>query len=80
MNLDEWSTFGEWLDDPIGAPILQHVLDDMGKEAGRPIIPDSALMVMFLRSMPLRSLSVILGEAGEQVAANLTEAYRKATA
>ena len=30
MNLDEWSTFGEWLDDPIGAPILQHVLDDMG--------------------------------------------------
>ena len=80
MNLDEWSTFGEWLDDPIGAPILQHVLDDMGKEAGRPIIPDSALMVMFLRSMPLRSLSVILGEAGEQVAANLTEAYRKAAA
>lgn len=80
MNLDEWSTFGEWLDDPIGAPILQHVLDDMGKEAGRPIIPDSALMVMFLRSMPLHSLSVILGEAGEQVAANLTEAYRKATA
>ncbi len=80
MNLDEWSTFGEWLDDPIGAPILQHVLDDMGKEAGRPIIPDSALMVMFLRNMPLRSLSVILGEAGEQVAANLTEAYRKATA
>ncbi|MBM6696277.1 glycoside hydrolase family 3 C-terminal domain-containing protein [Bifidobacterium pullorum subsp. saeculare] len=80
MNLDEWSTFGEWLDDPIGAPILQHVLDDMGKEAGRPIIPDSALMVMFLRSMPLRSLSVILGESGEQVAANLTEAYRKATA
>ena len=80
MNLDEWSTFGEWLDDPIGAPILQHVLDDMGKEAGRPIIPDSALMIMFLRSMPLRSLSVILGEAGEQVAANLTEAYRKATA
>ena len=80
MNLDEWSTFGEWLDDPIGAPILQHVLDDMAKEAGRPIIPDSALMVMFLRSMPLRSLSVILGEAGEQVAANLTEAYRKATA
>lgn len=80
MNLDEWSTFGEWLDDPIGAPILQHVLDDMAKEAGRPIIPDSALMVMFLRSMPLRSLSVILGEAGEQVAANLTEAYRMATA
>ena len=80
MSLDEWSTFGEWLDDPIGAPILQHVLDDMGKEAGRPVIPDSALMVMFLRSMPLRSLSVILGEAGEQVAANLTEAYRKATA
>lgn len=80
MNLDEWSTFGEWLDDPIGAPILQHVLDDMGKEAGRPVIPDSALMVMFLRSMPLRSLGVILGEAGEQVAANLTEAYRKATA
>ena len=80
MNLDEWSTFGEWLDDPIGAPILQHVLDDMGKEASHPIIPDSALMVMFLRSMPLRSLSVILGEAGEQVAANLTEAYRKATA
>ena len=80
MNLDEWSTFGEWLDDPIGAPILQHVLDDMGKEGGRPIIPDSALMVMFLRSMPLRSLSVILGEAGEQVAANMTEAYRKATA
>lgn len=52
----------------------------MGKEAGHPVIPDSALMVMFLRSMPLRSLSVILGEAGEQVAANLTEAYRKATA
>lgn len=80
MNLDEWSTFGEWLDDPIGAPILQHVLDDMAKEAGHPVIPGSALMVMFLRSMPLRSLSVILGEAGEQVAANLTEAYRKATA
>ena len=80
VNLDEWSTFGEWLDDPIGAPILQHVLDDMAKEGGHPVIPDSALMVMFLRSMPLRSLSVILGEAGEQVAANLTEAYRKATA
>ena len=80
VNLDEWSTFGEWLDDPIGAPILQHVLDDMAKEGGHPVIPDSALMVMFLRSMPLRSLGVILGEAGEQVAANLTEAYRKATA
>lgn len=80
MNLDEWSTFGEWLDDPIGAPILQHVLDDMGKEAGRPIIPDSALMVMFLRSMPLNSLGVILGETGRQLARNLAESYRKVTA
>lgn len=80
MNLDEWSTFGEWLDDPIGAPILQHVLDDMGREAGRPIIPDSALMVMFLRSMPLNSLGVILGETGRQLARNLAESYRKVTA
>ena len=80
MNLDEWSTFGEWLDDPIGAPILQHVLDDMGREAGHPVIPDSALMVMFLRSMPLNSLGVILGETGRQLARNLAESYRKATA
>ncbi|WP_291531579.1 exo-alpha-(1-_6)-L-arabinopyranosidase [Bifidobacterium sp. UBA4282] len=80
MNLDEWSTFGEWLDDPIGAPILQHVLDDMGREAGHPVIPDSALMVMFLRSMPLNSLGVILGETGRQLARNLAESYRKVTA
>lgn len=80
MNLDEWSTFGEWLDDPIGAPILQHVLDDMAKEAGHPVIPDSALMVMFLRSMPLNSLGVILGETGRQLARNLAESYRKVTA
>lgn len=80
MDLNEWSTYGEWLDDPIGAPILQHVLDDLGRKVGHPIIPDSALMVMFLRSMPLRSLGVILGDMGRELSATLTEAYRKATA
>ena len=80
MNLDEWSTFGEWLDDPIGAPILQHVLADMEAEAGHPIIQSSALMTMFLRSMPLNGMGVILGDNGRRLAANLVEAYRKATA
>lgn len=80
MDLDEWSTYGEWLDDPIGAPILQHVLADMEAEAGHPIIQASALMTMFLRSMPLNGLGVILGDEGRRLAADLVEAYRKATA
>lgn len=80
MELTEWSTYGEWLDDPIGAPILQHVLDDLGKKVGHPIIPDSALMIMFLRSMPLRSLGVILGDLGRELSTTLVDAYRKATA
>lgn len=80
MELTEWSTYGEWLDDPIGAPILQHVLDDLGKKVGHPIIPDSALMIMFLRSMPLRSLGVILGDLGRELSTTLVDAYRKAMA
>lgn len=80
MNLDEWSTYGEWVDDPVGAPILQQVMADMEAEQGHPIIPDSALMVMFLRSMPLNGLATILGDNGRKLTSELIGAYRKATA
>lgn len=80
MNLDEWSTYGEWVDDPVGAPILQRVMADMEAEQGHPIIPDSALMVMFLRSMPLNGLATILGDNGRKLTSELIGAYRKATA
>ena len=52
-DLDEESTFAEWLDHPVGGPLLQAALAPDGAE---PVQVDEALAVM-MGDMPLRTLA-----------------------
>lgn len=47
-------------------------------EAGEPTkLPDNAMMRMFLNSMPINSLSTLLGEGGKKIAKFMVDEYAK---
>lgn len=78
MKLTEWSTYGEWADDPVGSQALNTVLPELEKKYGHPIIPDSQLMVMFLRSAPLSGMSMLLSaEIAQDLYTRTMEEYEK---
>lgn len=77
--LTEWSTYGEWEADPFGAKIVAAVADVAAAgEAGELTkLPDNAMMRMFLNSMPINSLSTLLGEGGKKIAKFMVDEYAK---
>lgn len=79
LPLDEWSTFGEWQRDVIGTPIVEAVRAK--GEAGEFVqLPDNDMMNMFVNSMPVNSLTTLLGEGGKAIAAFMLDEYAKVTA
>ncbi|MBT1177080.1 glycoside hydrolase family 3 C-terminal domain-containing protein [Bifidobacterium callimiconis] len=77
--LTEWSTFGEWKADPVGSKIVADLVAKA--DAGElPKLPQNDMMDMFLNSMPINSLTTLLGEPGKQTTAFLLGEYAKATA
>ncbi|TPF96539.1 beta-glucosidase [Bifidobacterium sp. UTCIF-39] len=79
LPLDEWSTFGEWKADPIGGPIVAEMYVK-GESGELPALPKNDMMDMFLNSMPINSLTTLLGETGKKSTAFLLDEYAKATA
>lgn len=74
--LTEWSTYGEWEADPFGAKIVAAVA--AAGEAGELTkLPDNAMMRMLLNSMPINSLSTLLGEGGKKIAKFMVDEYAK---
>ncbi|OXM99766.1 glycosyl hydrolase [Bifidobacterium vansinderenii] len=77
--LTEWSTFGEWKADPVGSKIVADLVAKA--DAGElPKLPQNDMMDMFLNSMPINSLTTLLGEPGKQTTAFLLDEYAKVTA
>ncbi|MBT1166583.1 exo-alpha-(1-_6)-L-arabinopyranosidase [Bifidobacterium simiarum] len=79
MPLDEWSTFAEWKSDEIGSGIVEQ-MKAKGAAGELPQLPDNDMMNMFLDSMPINSLTTLLGEPGKAVTAFLLDEYGKAVA
>ncbi|OZG61025.1 glycosyl hydrolase [Bifidobacterium myosotis] len=78
MPLTEWSSFGEWSADPVGAKVVEAV-DAAGERGELPKLPDNAMMRLFLNSMPINSLPTLLGAAGKDLTAFMLEEYAKLT-
>lgn len=74
--LTEWSTYGEWEADPFGAKIVAAVAA-AGEVGELTKLPDNAMMRMFLNSMPINSLSTLLGEGGKKIAKFMVDEYAK---
>ena len=79
LPLDEWSTFGEWKTDPIGGPIVAEMYAK-GESGELPALPKNDMMDMFLDSLPINSLTTLLGETGKKSTAFLLDEYAKKTA
>ena len=76
LPLTEWSTFGEWRTDPVGAPIVE-TMRAKGESGELAKLPDNDMMAMFLNSMPINSLTTLLGEPGKAITAFLLDEYAK---
>ena len=76
LPLDEWSTFGEWADDPVGSKIVASVYAE-GEAGNLPQLPDNDMMRMFLNPMPINSLPTLLGEGGKKIAQFMVDEYAK---
>ncbi|NMM99172.1 exo-alpha-(1-_6)-L-arabinopyranosidase [Bifidobacterium olomucense] len=72
--LTEWSTFGEWSADPVGAKVVDDLVA-AGERDELPKLTDNAMMRMFLNSMPINSLPTLMGEAGKDVTKFLLDGY-----
>lgn len=71
-----YSHYGEWEADPFGAKIVAAVA--AAGEAGELTkLPDNAMMRMFLNSMPINSLSTLLGEGGKKITKFMVDEYAK---
>ena len=78
LPLTEWSTFGEWRSDPIGGLIVE-AMRAKGETGELAKLPDNDMMTMFLNSMPINSLTTLLGEPGKAITAFLIDEYGKVT-
>lgn len=74
--LTEWSTYGEWEADPFGAKIVAAVAA-AGEAGGLTKLLDNAMMRMLLNSMPINSLSTLLGEGGKKITKFMVDEYAK---
>lgn len=78
MPLGEWSTFGEWSDDPIGAKVVA-ALEAAGERGELPKLPDNPMMRMFLMSSPINSMSMVVSEGGLSITDFMLNEYAKLT-
>jgi len=71
-----YDTYGKSVDYPFGAKIVAAVA--AAGEAGELTkLLDNAMMRMFLNSMPINSLSTLLGEGGKKIAKFMVDEYAK---
>ncbi|MFK3576428.1 glycoside hydrolase family 3 C-terminal domain-containing protein [Bifidobacterium thermacidophilum] len=76
VPLDEWSTFGEWAADPVGARVVAAV--ERESDEGRlPKLPQDGIMRIFLMAVPVNSMPMILGEEGSKVSQFMLDEYRR---
>lgn len=76
MDLTEWSTLGEWKTDAIGAKAVA-AMRAKGEAGELPVLPDNDMVNLFANSMPINSLTTLLGEPGKQIAKFLVEEYAR---
>ena len=76
LPLDEWSTFGEWADDPVGSKIVASVYAE-GEAGNLPQLPDNDMMRMFLKSMPINSMPMLMSDGGKAITAFMLAEYAK---
>lgn len=76
--LTEWSTFGEWTEDPVGSKIVDSVYAE-GEAGNLPKLPDNDMMRMFLKSMPINSMPMLMSEGGKKITAFMLDEYAKIT-
>ena len=76
LPLDEWSTFGEWADDPVGSKIVTSVYAE-GVAGNLPQLPDNDMMRMFLKSMPINSMPMLMSDGGKAITAFMLDEYAK---
>ena len=76
LPLDEWSTFGEWADDPVGSKIVASVYAE-GEAGNLPQLPDNDMMRMFLKSMPINSMPMLMSEGGKAITTFMLDEYAK---
>ena len=74
--LTEWSTFGEWSADPVGSKVVADVRE-AGERGELPKLPDNDMMRMFLGSMPINSMSTLMGESGKAISSFMLDGYAK---
>lgn len=74
--LTEWSTFGEWSCDPVGSKVVS-AMYEAGGNGELPKLPDNDMMRMFLNSMPVNSMSTLMGEGGKRITAFMLDEYAK---
>ena len=74
--LTEWSTYGEWETDSAGAKIVNAVVA-AGETGELPKLPDSAMMRMFLKAMPINSMPMLMSEGGKKITAFMLDEYAK---
>jgi beta-glucosidase len=78
--LNEWSNLQEWRSNSIGAKIVENMVNE-GKRGRLPMIPEGDTAVsMFIETMPLNTLSMLLGEDGTVLTQYLLDQYGNATA
>lgn len=78
LPLTEWSSFGEWEADPFGAQVVAAV-ERAGEEGTLPKLPDTDMMRMFLKSMPINSMPMLMAADGKQITAFMLDAYARLT-
>ncbi|KFI71088.1 exo-alpha-(1-_6)-L-arabinopyranosidase [Bifidobacterium merycicum] len=76
LPLTEWSTFGEWSADPVGSKVVADVRE-AGERGELPKLPDNDMMRMFLGSMPINSMSTLMGESGKAISSFMLDGYAK---
>ncbi len=78
LQLDEWSTYAEWRDDPIGGPIIGNLMRTAAEQNGS--VLDDPTMQLFMQSMPINSLSMMLGMSNDEIVSRLMGKYREEVA
>ena len=76
LPLTEWSTFGEWSADPVGSKVVADVRE-AGERGELAKLPDNDMMRMFLGSMPINSMSTLMGESGKAISSFMLDGYAK---
>ena len=74
-----YDTYGKVVDYPFGAKIVAAVaaVAAAGEAGELTKLPDNAMMRIFLNSMPINSLSTLLGEGGKKIAKFMVDEYAK---